>query len=88
MPLDEQSIAGYAGVHNVILNIKDAYKIGPSEKYKFNHEFDSFSGYRTKSIITIPLTNRKNELIGIFQLINKRSYPYYFTEMMRWYVTL
>jgi len=35
MPLDEQSIAGYAGVHNVILNIKDAYKIGPSEKYKF-----------------------------------------------------
>jgi len=59
MPLDEQSIAGYAGVHNVILNIKDAYKIGPSEKYKFNHEFDSFSGYRTKSIITIPLQTEK-----------------------------
>lgn len=80
IPLDEQSIAGYVGTNKVILNIKDAYNIDNSKKYKFNKEFDKFSGYKTKSIITIPLTNRKSELIGVMQLINKKAQPFYFTE--------
>ncbi len=80
MPLDEKSIAGYVGVHKTILNIEDAYEISSESPYKFNKEFDKFSGYRTKSMITIPLLNKKNDLIGIVQLINKKSEPYYFTK--------
>lgn len=80
MPLDEKSIAGYVGVNKKILNIKDAYEISDSEPYRFNRDFDRFSGYRTRSMITIPLLNRKNDLIGVVQLINKKNEPYYFTK--------
>ncbi|MCX8084167.1 MAG: GAF domain-containing protein [Calditerrivibrio sp.] len=80
IPLDERSIAGYVGVNKTILNIKDAYQLDPSLPYRFNSDFDRFSGYKTKSMITIPLTNRKGDLIGVIQLINKKSEPFYFTE--------
>lgn len=80
IPLDEKSIAGYVGVHKTILNIQDAYEIPSEAPYKFNKEFDKFSGYHTKSMITVPLLNKKNDLIGIVQLINKKSEPYFFTK--------
>jgi HD-GYP domain-containing protein (c-di-GMP phosphodiesterase class II) len=80
IPLDEKSIAGFVGVKKVILNIEDAYLIPEDTPYKFNRDFDKFSGYRTKSMITIPLINRKNDLIGVVQLINKKCDPYHFTK--------
>jgi HD-GYP domain-containing protein (c-di-GMP phosphodiesterase class II) len=35
------------------------------------HAFDRQSGYRSRSLLTVPMTNHDNELIGVLQLLNK-----------------
>lgn len=35
------------------------------------HAFDRHSGYRSRSLLTVPMTNHDNELIGVLQLLNK-----------------
>lgn len=57
-----------------IINIDDAYQ---TENYDFSgtREFDRKTGYRTQSILTIPLTNHEDEIIGVLQLINALDEP-------------
>ncbi len=54
------------------INIPDAYK---AEDYDFSgtKKFDETTGYRSKSFLTIPLRNHKDEVIGVLQLINARD---------------
>lgn len=72
-PLDETSIAGYVALTNDELNIPDAYQLSNTVPYKFNQSFDRRTGYRTKSIFAIPLTNKKHEVIGVLQFINRKK---------------
>ena len=39
----------------------------------FNREVDQRSGYRTRNILCVPIRNRKREVIGITQVLNKRE---------------
>ena len=39
----------------------------------FNREMDQRTGYRTRNILCVPIRNRKHEIIGITQALNKRS---------------
>lgn len=73
IPLDEKSIAGYSGLMKEVVHIKDAYHFDKSKPYKFNMDFDKMSGYRTKSVLSIPLLNINNELIGVIQFINRKK---------------
>lgn len=70
--LSEESIAGYAGFHKKIVSVSDVYNISKDKPYGFNKDFDAMSGYRTKSVVAIPLLNIDKELIGVLQLINKK----------------
>ena len=72
-PLDESSIAGYVAHTDTELNIPDAYQLPRDEPYKFNKPFDQKTGYRTKSILAIPLANKQNEVIGVLQFINRKK---------------
>ena len=51
------------------INIADAYHV---DGYDFSgtRRFDKKTGYRTMSILTIPMKNHKAEIIGVLQLIN------------------
>ncbi|MCK4709939.1 MAG: GAF domain-containing protein [Gammaproteobacteria bacterium] len=51
------------------INIADAYDV---EGYDFTgtKDFDKSTGYRTKSILTVPMKNHQNKIIGVLQLIN------------------
>jgi len=40
---------------------------------RFNREMDQRSGYRTRNILCVPIRNRKHEVIGITQALNKRG---------------
>jgi len=55
-----------------IINIHDVYT---STKYKFDgtKEFDKTTGYRSKSMLVIPLINHEDDVIGVLQLINKKK---------------
>ncbi len=58
-----------AVLNNETINIADAYN---AEGYDFSgtRKFDEKTGYRTRSILTIPMKNHKNDIIGVLQLIN------------------
>ncbi len=51
-----------------ILNIPDAYKDD-----RFNPEIDKKTGYHTKSILCLPMKNKMQETIGVFQVLNKKE---------------
>lgn len=72
-PLDEGSIAGYVALTDSELNIPDAYHLSKTVPYRFNQSFDKKTGYRTKSIFTIPLTNKQKSVIGVLQFINRKK---------------
>ena len=54
------------------INIPDVYH---AEGFDFSgtRKFDQQTGYRTQSILTIPLKNHHNDIIGVLQLINAKD---------------
>jgi HD-GYP domain-containing protein (c-di-GMP phosphodiesterase class II) len=72
MPVDRASLAGYAAVTGEPLVIDDAYFLPPDVEYTINRYFDERYGYRTKSMLVIPMKDHKEEVIGVLQLINRK----------------
>ncbi len=68
-----QGIAGTVFRTGEIINIKDAYSDD-----RFNKEVDAKTGYRTETILCMPIRNIEQEIIGVFQILNKMSG--YFTQ--------
>lgn len=73
IPMDTNSIAGYAASTGETLNIPDVYSLDGSVPYKFSRSFDEQSGYRTTSILTIPLKTMRNDILGVLQIINAQD---------------
>jgi HD-GYP domain-containing protein (c-di-GMP phosphodiesterase class II) len=72
LPISETSIAGYVARHGTEVMIEDAYRLERWVPYSINKQFDIDSGYRTKSILAVPMMNPKNEIVGVVQLINAK----------------
>jgi len=72
MPLDETSIAGYAALSGNSVTVADAYNLPPESPYKVSRSFDQRFGYRTKSMLAVPMKDHENKVIGVVQLINKK----------------
>ncbi|MDJ0986196.1 MAG: HD domain-containing protein [Desulfobacterales bacterium] len=70
MPINKESIAGYVAATGKPLNLKDVYSLDPSRPYHFSKEFDKKTQYQTQSVLTIPLKNHHDDVIGILQIIN------------------
>ena len=79
VPIDK-GLVGAAATSGEIINIKDAW-----DDARFNKDFDRSSGYRTRSVLVMPIRDtpadaaEKPTLVGVLQLINKKSAPM-FTE--------
>lgn len=63
-----KGIVGHVAALGEPLNIKDAY-----EDPRFNAEVDQITGYRTQSILCMPIKNHREEVVGVAQAINKKS---------------
>ena len=61
-----QGFVGYSAEHSKILNIPDAYKSS-----MFNPDTDVKTGYRTNSVLCLPLYDNFRQCLGVLQLINK-----------------
>ena len=72
MAISDQSIAGYVAMTGETVNIDDAYDLAPEVPYAVNRTFDEQSGYRTRSILAIPMRNPQGETLGVVQLINAK----------------
>jgi HD-GYP domain-containing protein (c-di-GMP phosphodiesterase class II) len=73
--LTTQSLAGYVASTGVSLNIADAYNLDSALPYCIDPSFDRDFGYRTVSVLVLPMTNQEGETIGILQLINRKQQP-------------
>lgn len=73
LPVDNSSIAGFTALHRESLLIPDAYGdlSAIHSGLRFNREIDASNKFKTRDILTHPLMI-KDELIGVFQIINKR----------------
>ena len=60
-------ISGTVAETGETINLKDA-----SKDRRFFSGFDKKSGFRTKTMLCMPMKNRKNKIIGVFQIINKK----------------
>ncbi|HEY4643504.1 MAG TPA: SpoIIE family protein phosphatase [Bacteroidota bacterium] len=62
-----KGIAGTVAKTGKAINIRDAYKDS-----RFFAGIDERTGFRTKSMLCMPMRDDKRKIVGVFQLLNKR----------------
>ncbi len=75
IPLNMGSIAGCAALERRAIAVDDAHHLPPDSPFGFDRRFDDKSGYRTRSMLAVPLVSHRDEVIGVIQLINKKRDP-------------
>lgn len=70
LPIDSQSVAGHVALTGEVLNLDDAYAPPAGAPYAIDRAFDRRTGYRTKSMLVVPMNTPDGRVIGVLQLIN------------------
>jgi sigma-B regulation protein RsbU (phosphoserine phosphatase) len=63
-----QGLAGWVALHGEVVNIADAY-----QDARFQASFDQRTGFRTRSLLCIPIRNKNEQVVGVLQLLNKKT---------------
>jgi GAF domain-containing protein len=66
---NHQYVANHVALTGQMVNIEDAYAAGRFD-FSGTRKFDSHTGYRSKSFLTVPLHNDHQQVIGVMQFIN------------------
>ncbi len=72
LEMKESNVSTYVAIKNISVNIPDVYNYEPFD-FTGPKNFDAKTGYRTKSMLVVPLTNHENVVIGVLQLLNARD---------------
>ena len=72
-PVTEKSIVGYCVLTGNVINIKDCYNLPEGRPYAFNKMTDITTGYRTQSMLTLPLKMANGRILGVLQIINAQD---------------
>ncbi len=77
IPISETSIVGNAVIHQTSINIPDLYKLDADRSknpYNAQHDrsWDARIGYQCRSMLTVPMFDISNRVIGVIQLINRK----------------
>ena len=73
LPINDESIAGFVACRGRPLNIPDAYVIAGEAPYNLNLNYDKETGFRTQSLLLVPMRHRDGRVLGVLQLINARD---------------
>ncbi|MDP7029580.1 MAG: protein kinase [Phycisphaerales bacterium] len=74
----EEGIAGACLRLGHLINIPDAY-----EDSRFNRSFDEKTGFRTHSVLSMPLRDEHGDLVGVAQVLNHEHGPFTATEELK-----
>jgi HD-GYP domain-containing protein (c-di-GMP phosphodiesterase class II) len=74
-PISAERLVGWCALSGEVLNIADAYALDPALPYRFDSSLDQQLGYRTVSILTVPLRATSGEIVGVLQLLNRKRDP-------------
>jgi HD-GYP domain-containing protein (c-di-GMP phosphodiesterase class II) len=75
LPVDSTSIAGHVAATDSPLLLDDAYAPPADAPFAINRSFDERFGYRTQSMLVVPMTDHKGVVVGVVQLINRKRSP-------------
>lgn len=70
--MDGSSVSSYVALNRTPINIKDVYE-DESFDWQGPKRYDSITGYRTRSMLVVPLINHDNVVIGVLQLLNAKD---------------
>ncbi|HUZ86155.1 MAG TPA: HD domain-containing phosphohydrolase [Candidatus Baltobacterales bacterium] len=73
VPVDDKTVVGYAVTTETSQIYEDAYNPPPGRP-QGGKNFDAQYGYRTKSMLTVPMRNYNHEVVGAVQLINAKRH--------------
>jgi HD-GYP domain-containing protein (c-di-GMP phosphodiesterase class II) len=73
IPINEKTLSGYCALTREIVNVKDVYNIPSDSPFSYNAHYDKISGYKTTSMLTVPLKTAENKLLGVIQVINAKD---------------
>ena len=73
IPINNMSIAGYVAKNCKAVNIPDVYQINSTVPYSFDSKFDRLSDYKSCSMLTVPMTNQRGDILGVMQIINAQD---------------
>ena len=72
-PITPERLVGWSALTGEVLNIADAYQLDPGLPYRFDSGVDRQLGYRSVSMLTLPLRTSSGEVVGVLQLINRKQ---------------
>jgi signal transduction histidine kinase/CheY-like chemotaxis protein len=75
LPLDHHSVAGHVASTGAVLNLDDAYALPPVAPFEIDRQYDRQTGYRTKSMLVVPMKTPAGRVVGVLQLINCKADP-------------
>jgi len=73
LPITNMSIAGYVAKNCETVNIPDAYQLNNSVPYTHDPKMDEISDYECRSMLTVPITNQRDDVLGVMQIINAQD---------------
>ncbi|GMO24328.1 MAG: HD domain-containing protein [Termitinemataceae bacterium] len=71
--VSDQTISGHCALQKKIINIPHVYNISADAPFSFNTMYDTKSGYKTGSVLAVPLKAPNDKLLGVMQLINCKN---------------
>ncbi len=75
-----EGIAGWVAEHGETVNLEDVHG-----DPRFNPSVDKESGYETKSMLCFPIRNKREEIVGVLQLLNSMNGK--FSEEDEWFLS-
>lgn len=73
LAIDEKTISGYVALTGQLVNIPDVYELPQGSPFGFSTFYDKSTGYKTTSMLTLPLKTSTGETLGVIQVINAKD---------------
>jgi len=70
LPISADSVAGYVALTGEVQRIDDAYALSPEVPCRMDASFDVRTGYRTVTMLVVPMKTPAGKIIGVLELLN------------------
>jgi signal transduction histidine kinase len=70
LPISADSVAGYVALSGEVQRIDDAYALPPGAPCRMDPSFDGRTGYRTVTMLVVPMKTPAGQIIGVLELLN------------------
>ncbi|HEY7111742.1 MAG TPA: HD domain-containing phosphohydrolase [Thermoanaerobaculia bacterium] len=72
LPLEGTSVAAHVARSGLVVNLTDVGNPPAGAPYRFDPDFDRKHGYRTRTMLAVPMQTPQGRTIGVLQLLNRR----------------